>query len=63
MSTYIGFIGCGNMGGALAKAAVKSDLMTPDRICIADKNTAQAEKIAEALGGAVVVTNKEVAKY
>ena len=63
MNTYIGFIGCGNMGGALAKAAVKSDLMTPGQICIADKNTAQAEKMAETLGGAVVGTNKEVAKY
>ena len=63
MSTYIGFIGCGNMGGALAKAAVKSDLMTPAQICIADKNTVQAERMAETLGGAVVGTNKEVAKY
>ena len=27
MSTYIGFIGCGNMGGALARAAVKSEMM------------------------------------
>ena len=63
MSTYIGFIGCGNMGGALARAAVKSEMMTPGQICIADKNTAQAEKMADALGGAVVGTNKEVAKY
>ena len=47
MSTYIGFIGCGNMGGALARAAVKSEMMTPGQICIADKNTAQAEKMAE----------------
>ena len=63
MSTYIGFIGCGNMGGALAKAAAKSEMMTPDHICIADKNTAQAERMAETLGGAVVATNKDVAKY
>lgn len=63
MSTYIGFIGCGNMGGALARAAVKSEMMTPGQICIADKNTAQAEKMAESLGGALVGTNKEVAKY
>ena len=63
MSTYIGFIGCGNMGGALARAAVKSDLLKPEHICIADKNTAQAEKMAEALGGAIVGTNKDVAKH
>ncbi len=63
MSIYIGFIGCGNMGGALAKAAVKSEMMKPDRICIADKNTTQAEKMAAALGGAIVGTNADVAKY
>ena len=48
MSTYIGFIGCGNMGGALARAAAKSDMLKPEHICIADKNTSQAEKMAEA---------------
>ncbi len=63
MSTYIGFIGCGNMGGALAKAAVKSEMMTPGQICIADKNTSQAEKMADSLGGAIVATNREVAKH
>ena len=63
MNNRIGFIGCGNMGGALPKAAAKSDLITPAQICIADKNTAQAEKMAEVLGGAVVGTNKDVAKY
>ena len=61
MSTFIGFIGCGNMGGALARAAAKSDMLKPEHICIADKNTAQAEKMAEALGGAIVGTNKDVA--
>ena len=63
MSTYIGFVGCGNMGGALARAAVKSEMMKPEQICIADKNIAQAEKMAAALGGAVVGSNKDVAKY
>ena len=38
-------------------------MLKPEHICIADKNTAQAEKMAETLGGAVVGTNKEVAKY
>lgn len=63
MSTYIGFIGCGNMGGALAKAAAKSEMITPGQICIADRMSAQAEKMAETLGGAIVGTNKEVAKH
>ena len=42
MKTYIGFIGCGNMGGALAKAAAKSELLTPEQIFLADPY--QAEK-------------------
>ena len=52
MSTYVGFIGCGNMGGALAKAAAKSELLKPEHICIADRMTAQAEKMAAELGDA-----------
>ena len=59
MSTYIGFIGCGNMGGALAKAAAKSELLTPEQIFLADPY--QAEKMAVTLGGAKVKTNEEVA--
>ena len=62
MSTYVGFIGCGNMGGALARAAAKSDMLAPGHIYIADKNTVQAEKMAGELGGAVVSTNEEVAE-
>ncbi len=63
MSTYIGFIGCGNMGSALANAAVKSDMITPGQICLANRTTLKAEKLADALGGAIVATNKEVAKH
>ena len=63
MNNRIGFIGCGNMGGALAKAAAKSDLITPAQICIADKMIAQAEKMAEVIGGGMVATNEDIAKY
>lgn len=63
METYIGFIGCGNMGSALAKAAVKSDMILPGQICLANRTASKAEKLAEALGGALVGTNKEIAKY
>lgn len=63
MNNRIGFIGCGNMGGALAKAAAKSDLITPAQICIADKLIAQAEKMAEEIGGGMVATNEDIAKY
>lgn len=63
MNNRIGFIGCGNMGGALAKAAGKSDLITPAQICIADRSIAQAEKMAEMIGGGMVATNEDIAKY
>ncbi|MBQ9745660.1 MAG: NAD(P)-binding domain-containing protein, partial [Clostridia bacterium] len=41
----IGFIGAGNMGGALAKAAAKSEC--PTEIMLADKDEAKAKKLAE----------------
>lgn len=63
MNNRIGFIGCGNMGGALAKAAGKSDLITPAQICIADRSIAQAEKMAEVIGGGMVAANEDIAKY
>lgn len=63
MSIYIGFIGCGNMGSALAKAAAKSDMITPAQICLANRTAAKAEKLAEALSGACVGTNRDIAKY
>lgn len=63
MNNRIGFIGCGNMGGALAKAAAKSELITPAQICIADKMVAQAEKMAKEIGGGMVATNEDIAKY
>lgn len=63
MSNRIGFIGCGNMGSALAKAAVKSELMTPAQISLANRTIAKAEKLAEELGGAYVAANSDIAKY
>lgn len=63
MDAYIGFIGCGNMGSALAAAASKSEMITPGQICLANRTHAKAERLAEALGGAVTGSNKEIAKY
>ncbi len=55
----IGFIGTGNMGGALARAAAKS---TPkENILLADAYAPVAEKLAQELGCAAV-TVAEVAK-
>jgi len=60
MSTYtFGFIGTGNMGGALAKAARKS--LAPEQMLLSDAFAPKAEELAAQLGckaGAV----KEVAQ-
>jgi pyrroline-5-carboxylate reductase len=47
-SLKIGFIGAGNMGGALAKAAAKTKCRAG--IMLADKDTAKAAALAEAIG-------------
>ena len=47
----IAFIGCGNMGGALAKAAAKSP--RTDRLLLSNRTTEKAARLAEALGAEV----------
>ena len=54
-----GFIGCGNMGGALATAAAKA--VGGASLLLADADTAKANALAERLG-ARVATNEEIAK-
>ena len=48
MDKKIGFIGTGNMGGALARAAAGA--VCPDAIYLANKTAAKAQKLAEELG-------------
>ncbi len=48
MNTKFGFIGAGNMGGALARAAAKA--MAPENITLADQMTEKAEALAASLG-------------
>lgn len=43
-----GFIGTGNMGGALAKAAAKA--LAPEELLLSNKTFAKAQALAEALG-------------
>ena len=43
-----GFIGTGNMGGALAKAAAKS--LAPEELLLSDKFAATAQALASTLG-------------
>ena len=48
MNNTFGFIGVGNMGGALAKAAVRS--MPKEQIFLANRTPEKAEALASALG-------------
>ena len=49
MAKYIfGFIGTGNMGGALARAAAKR--LPPEKIVLANRTAAKARALADALG-------------
>ena len=49
MSAYrFGFIGAGNMGGALASAVCKA--ITPKEVVISDAAASKAEILAEELG-------------
>lgn len=52
----VGFIGTGNMGGALAKAAAKS--VAAEHLYLADKNAQKAEELAKNLGCKAVDVSK-----
>ncbi len=58
----VGFIGCGNMGGALAHAVAKSNVA---EILLADTDTEKANALAEAVNGNVIELAElvKVAKY
>ena len=58
MFTTIGFIGCGNMGGALARAVRKSDPSA--ELFFANRSPEKAEALAAELGGQVQ-TNEWIA--
>ena len=55
----VGFIGTGNMGGALARAAAKSGVT--DLLLLANRSPEKAQRLAEELGGQAV-TNREAAQ-
>ncbi len=55
----LGFMGCGNMGGALVRAAAKS--VSPENIAVYDIDTAKADALAKELA-VVSVGLKELAK-
>ena len=51
MKYQFGFIGCGNMGGALAQAVAKS--VSPAKIALCDTDINKAAALAEACGTAI----------
>ncbi len=55
----VGFIGCGNMGSAIATAVSK--VIEPSQILLANKTTSKAETLAKALG-CQAGSNAEVAE-
>jgi pyrroline-5-carboxylate reductase len=57
MIKTIGFIGCGNMGGAIAKAVAKKDVT----LMLSDSFKEKAEDLANEIGGKVS-NNTEIAK-
>lgn len=59
MEYQVGFIGCGNMGGALARAVAKA--IDGQRICVCDYDMKKAEAFAKE-SGATVATAREIAK-
>lgn len=60
MNNTIGFIGTGNMGGALAEAAAKA--MAADHIFLANRTAAKAEALADKLGCRVVTKEQAAAQ-
>lgn len=58
MKIKFGFIGCGNMGGALAQAVVKS--VNPFEIALCDANIEKAAALAESLGCGVALLEQVV---
>ena len=54
----IGFIGTGNMGGALARAAAKSGLA--EELLLANRSPEKAQRLAEELGGRRVSNQEAV---
>ena len=56
----IGFIGTGNMGGALARAAAKSELA--GRLLLANRSIEKAQRLAQELGGEAVDNRRAAAE-
>lgn len=57
-----GFIGCGNMGGTLAKIVGAEAVFAKSELLLADHHAAKAENIINQIGGGRSVSNAELAE-
>ena len=56
MIRSIGFLGCGNIGGAIARAVCKAT--DPQNVYLANRTAAKAEALAEELGCKTTVSDE-----
>lgn len=59
----LGFIGVGNMGGAIIKGAIKKNVIDPKDVLIYDKDVQKAQSLAKELGVSVAEDNTEIATF
>lgn len=59
----IGFIGCGNMAGAMIRGIVSSGKCAPDEVMASNRSAAKLEKIAKETGIRTTQCNTEAAKF
>lgn len=62
MKETIGFIGCGNMGQAMARGAQRSGLFRPEHILLTDTNADKARALADELGAVALPDAQAVAE-
>ena len=58
-----GFIGSGNMGGAIIGGIINSDIASSENVIVSDKNEQALKKINEKYGVKVTSDNKETAEH
>lgn len=63
MNKKIGFIGCGNMGGAMVCGILDSGKCAKENLMISTKSQASLEKKKELYGVAATLDNREVAAF
>lgn len=63
MDKKIGFIGSGNMAGAIIKGIIKADLVKPEQIMAADICEKRLQELKKELGIETTTENKKVAAW